>query len=98
MMRLTNDQSAWLESKWKRVRDAQTAADKASGQWREMNNAMMDWCNNMGYTDSAQVAKIKGENLALKDALNTWDWFAREANRHMQDIIAFKAFMEMRSW
>lgn len=60
-----------------------------------MNKAFKAWCREMGHTDPADIARVKSENLELKDHMSSWDWHTREANRHMQDIITFKAMKDM---
>lgn len=92
---ITHVEKAWLKRKWGKLRKSQMAADKASNEWQDMNASFNDWCLRMEISDPVQIAKVKGENLSLKDALATWDWHSREATRHAQDIQAFKSMKDM---
>jgi hypothetical protein len=71
-------------------RKAHAEAQKASSSWKAQNDVFMNLARRMGWDrDPLNLAKIKDENLGLKDALNTWSFWEREAKRHA-DAIAME--------
>lgn len=94
-MKMTTSEMSWLKLKWTKVREANHKADLASNEWNELNDAFKVWCESSGHTDPVVIARIKDQNLALKDALSAWDFFRRDADRHASAILAFKAMKDM---
>lgn len=97
-MQLNETEMRWLRLKWKKLRDANMNADKASNDWNERNDALNEWLKKQPGVDDNDpnvVANIKDRNLGLKDALGTWDFFRRDADRHASDILAFQAMKNL---
>lgn len=94
-MRLTADEQAWVKAKWDKVRRSQRKADLAGNEWTELNQAVNEYLDRKGIEDVVQRAKIKGENLALKDALAVGNWHSAEASRHILDLNLFLRLREL---
>lgn len=95
MITLTDMERRWLDAKWAKIRASQEKADAAGNQWTELNEAVKDWLKRSRISDPVQVAKIKGLNLELKDALSTHAWHAMEASRHIADLQLFLKMKEL---
>ena len=74
---------------------SQQKADVAANAWSELNDALKVWMLRSGETDPVQVAKIKGLNLELKDALSTHQWHSMEASRHAADLQLYLKMKEL---
>lgn len=93
--RMADIDRRWLMKKWKLVREAQQNADEASREWNRMNDAFKARCEGSGITDAVDIAYRKQINLELKEHMSKWDWWSREAQRHMQDIQTFKTMKDL---
>ena len=91
-IRLSPDDRRWIEVKWKKIRASQQRADVAGNEWNELNSALNHHYRN---EDEVQKAKLKGANLALKDALETGKWHAAESQRHIDDLNLFLRLREL---
>jgi hypothetical protein len=93
--------ASWLDRKWLKLRHAQRMADRKSEAWNVLNDEVNDLIRrqpSIDHTDPNSVAKIKNENLGLKDAFAAWDFWQRECNRHATDLLAFKAIKELETF
>lgn len=95
IVELKADEKLWLRRKWAKIRASQAKADAASNSWSELNDAMNSYLDRSEIMDPVQRAKIKGENLGLKDGLATHRWHAEEAQRHIDDVNLFLRLKEM---
>lgn len=89
------DQRRWVALKWKRIREAQQTADASNNEWNRLNDEINDHMDRHGVTEVVQRAKVKGESLALKDALERGKWHAANAQRHIDDLMLFLKLKEM---
>lgn len=94
-LRLTSNEVKWLREKWVRIRKSQQTADSAGNDWNRINGEINRWMDESGVVDVVQRAKIKGESLALKDALESGKWHSAEAVRHIEDIKLFLRLKEL---
>lgn len=85
----------WLRRKWAIIREAHQEADKAIRKWRRLSDEVNDYLDRSGVTDIVQRAKIRSENLGLKDALGAGEWWRNEARAHSDDIQLFLRLKEM---
>lgn len=92
---MSPDEKAWVHAKWAAIRKAQQKADQSNNDWASLNDSLNEYLTGMQITDPVQRAKIKGENLGLKDALSTGGWHARNAERHIHDLQLFLKMKEM---
>lgn len=95
VLQLTEEEQRWVKLKWNQIRTAQRTADKANSDWRGMNISLDSYLKQKGVTDPLQQAKIKGENLALKDALEAGRWHSGNAQRHIDDLMCFLKMKEL---
>jgi hypothetical protein len=91
-IKLLPAETNWIKAKWAKIRASQTKADEAGNEWTEMNALL-----NARYRDEdpVQKAKLKGANLALKDALDVGKWHSAEAQRHIDDVSLFLRLREL---
>jgi hypothetical protein len=88
-LELKDNEQKFIQLKWQSIRRSQFKADQAGSKWVKINNELNDYLDSKGIVDPVQVAKIKGESLALKDALSTHAWHKDEAVRHIADLDLF---------
>lgn len=91
----SENERRWIKLKWAEIRSAQQLADKANANWKRVNDEVNDWLDRTGEHDVVQRNRIKGESLALKDALSVGNWHSRNAERHMQDLLTYLKLKEM---
>lgn len=89
------DEKEWIASKWAAIRLAQHKADLANSDWGRLNDEISEYIASMQITDPLQRAKVKGESLALKDALAVGNWHSRNAERHIHDLQLFLQMKQM---
>jgi len=94
-VRFTGEDRRWIRLKWEAIRTAQHTADKSNSEWKGLNTSINSWLDSSGIIDVVQRAKIKGDNLALKDALETGRWHSQNAQRHIDDLMCFLKMKEM---
>jgi len=58
-------------------------------------NAINVYLDQSGIVDIVQRARIKGESLPLKDALEKGKWHAQNAQRHIDDLMLFLKMKEL---
>lgn len=95
MIDLSEQERRWIQAKWDKIRTAQQKADKSNNEWQALNDSVNSWLESMQIFDVVQQAKIKGENLGLKDALATGRWHAENAQRHIDDVMLFLKMKEL---
>lgn len=93
---LTTDERLWVNRKWAKIRQAQQKADKSNLEWTGLSESLKSYLDASGITDVVQRAKITNESLALQDALETGKWHSAEAQRHIDDLMAFLKLKELR--
>lgn len=93
---LTGDELEWINKKWKAIRRAQTLADAANNDWKRLNDEINNYIDRLGVADVQQRALIKGESLALKDALGVGQWHSADAQRHIDDAALFLRMKELK--
>jgi hypothetical protein len=91
----TPAEAEWVRLKWAQIREAQKAADKANGDWKRINDEINDLLDRRGDYDIVQRNKIKGDSIALKDALATGTWHSRNAERHIHDVQLFLSLKDI---
>lgn len=92
---LKPDEEKWVHSKWGMIRQSQMIADEANNRWKRINSELNDYLNRSGVEDIKQRTKIKGESIALKDALETGKWHSANAQRHIDDMMLFLKMKEL---
>lgn len=95
LISMTPEERDWLSAKWREIRTAQTTADGSNSTWKQINAALNVWLDESGIKDVVQRQKIKGESLALKDALDVGKWHSANATRHIADVQLFLQMKQM---
>lgn len=94
-LNLTDTDREWVARKWWEIRRAQMLADAANNDWKALNAEVESYLDRSGVADIVQRARIKGENLALADALGVGKWQAENAQRHIDDVALFLRLKEL---
>jgi hypothetical protein len=94
-VRLGEDEAAWVQKKWRAIRERQALADAASNTWDRLNDELNTYLDAHRITDVVQRDRIKGESLEFNGALASHGWNAREAQRHIDDVQLFLRLKEM---
>lgn len=86
------------------ARKADEQAQEANNAWREQNQIFNHWYRRQ-YPDNVDAkgnpidqlhyVNTKSPNLILKDKLDTWSFFEREAKRHNDAIQRERVIMEL---
>jgi hypothetical protein len=92
---LEDPEREWIRKKWQEIRKAQTLADASNSDWKRVNAELNVYLDRSNIFDIVQRTKIKGESLALKDALAIGNWHSRNAERHISDIQLFLRLREL---
>lgn len=66
---------------YERMRKANQKATEASNRWELRNAEINDLLDREGQFDIVQRAKVKEANLGLRDAMDEWSFWEREAKR-----------------
>lgn len=85
----------WVHLKWGRIRDAMQQADTAVNKWERLSDEVNTYLDAHKITDIVQRTNIRGENLALSDALATGQWFRGVAQAHVDDLNLYLRLKEL---
>jgi len=69
-------------------------AERASEKWEKRKAQLERYCDRNKYTEEQKRNKFRID-WDLNDAMDSWNWNRREANRIAQFILAEKAFRDM---
>lgn len=95
MPRLNADHVLYIDRMWRRLREANLHTMRLDAEWNKINDELNDYLDRKGVQDVVQRTKMKGENLALADALAGGNWWRAKAVWLAQAIMAEKAAVEM---
>lgn len=76
------------------LRDRTRKARDASLKWEARRYRLIKYCQANNYTEEQKRYKFSVD-WALNDAMDSWNWNRREANRIAQLILAEKALRDM---
>jgi hypothetical protein len=66
----------WLHAQ---MREAVRETQRLDGVWKQLNAELNDLLDRQGETDIVQRTKVKGQSIALSDALNGGKWWREKA-------------------
>lgn len=89
-MTVTADENLarWVVDSVTALRRANLKASQASEKWNRLNEAWNEMADANGWTDIVDRNNRKSANLPLKNAMDTWSFWEREAKRIAASIEA----------